>query len=106
MMPAGVAPASTAITNRLSAEIWIAPCDASPAPVPAPPAVNGDPASAVRLPSVCRSNAPIVLAPAVLSLTYTCPTTAGEPVEAATAAGIATAAAAAAAITSDALRRG
>src|SRR5215831_19311060 len=58
-------PASTAITNRPSAEIWIAPCDASPAPVPAPPAMNGDPASWVRLPSACRSNAPIVLVPAV-----------------------------------------
>src|SRR5262249_31670969 len=61
--------------------------------------------SGVRLPSACRSNAPIVLVPAVLSLTYTCPATGDEPVEAAAAAGIATAAAAAAAITSDALRR-
>ena len=43
--------------------------DASPAPVPAPPAVNGDPASGVSVPSACRSNAPIVLGPSVLSST-------------------------------------
>lgn len=34
-------PASTASRNRPSGEICSAPCDASPAPVPAPPAVNG-----------------------------------------------------------------
>jgi hypothetical protein len=62
-------PASTAIRNRPLAEIWSAPWEASPAPVPAPPAVNGEPASAVKVPSARRSNAPIVLVPAVLSLT-------------------------------------
>ena len=54
---------------RQPAENCRAPCDASPVPVPAPPAVNGDPASAVSVPSACRSNAPIVLVPFVLSLT-------------------------------------
>ena len=48
---------------------WIAPCEASPAPVPAPPVANGEPGSGVSEPSACRSNAPIVLVPAVLSLT-------------------------------------
>src|SRR6266581_2477563 len=62
-------PASAAIRNRPSGEICSAPCDASPAPVPAPPAANGDPAWGVSVPSACRSNAPIVFAPAVLSLT-------------------------------------
>src|SRR6266702_1512484 len=62
-------PASAAIRNRPSGEICSAPCDASPAPVPAPPAANGDPAPGVSVPSACRSNAPIVLVPAVLSLT-------------------------------------
>ena len=51
-------------------------------PVPAPPAENGDPALGVSVPSACRSNAAIVLVPAVLSLTYTCPTTGEAPVEA------------------------
>ena len=44
----------------------------------------------------CRSNAPIVLVPAVLSLTKTCPTTGDEELmDAEAAAGTATAAAAA-----------
>ena len=45
------------------------PCEARPEPVPAPPAANGDPASGVSVPSACRSNAPIVFVPFVLSLT-------------------------------------
>jgi hypothetical protein len=62
-------PASTAIRNRPSAENCSAPCEASPEPVPAPPAANGDPASGVSVPSAWRSNAPIVLTGLVLSLT-------------------------------------
>ena len=62
-------PASTASTYRPSAENWIEPWDASPAPAPAPPAGNGDPRSGVSVPSACRSNAPIVFVPAVLSFT-------------------------------------
>src|SRR5580704_14805417 len=73
--PTWLLPASTAITNRPPAENCKAPCEASPDPVPAPPATNGDPGTGVSEPSACRSNAPIVLVPAVLSLTYTCPTT-------------------------------
>src|ERR1700683_3213160 len=88
-------PAPTAIRNRPSGVIWIAPCEASPAPVPAPPATNGDPVSGVSEPSACRLNAPIVLVPCVLSLTYTCPTTGEAPVEAEAEAGTARGAAAA-----------
>ena len=36
-------PASTASRKRPSRLTWIAPWEASPAPVPAPPAVNGEP---------------------------------------------------------------
>ena len=75
--PPGVTPsteiwllaASTAIRNRPSGEICSAPWDASPAPVPAPPTANGDPGSAVSVPFACRSNAPMVFVPAVLSFT-------------------------------------
>src|SRR4051794_22606866 len=66
-------PASTATTKRPSLEVWIAPCDARPEPVPAPPVLNGEPAVGVRLPSACLSNAPTVFVPAVLSFTYTWP---------------------------------
>ena len=38
-----------------------------PAPVPAPPALNGDPGSGVSDPSARRSNAAIVFDPGVLS---------------------------------------
>src|SRR5450755_4565936 len=44
-------------------------------PVPTPPVWNGDPGSGVSVPSAWRSNAAIVLVTAVLSFTYTCPTT-------------------------------
>src|SRR5262245_14849710 len=68
-------PASTASTQLPSAVVWIAPCEPTIVPVPAPPAANGEPAVGVSEPSACSSNAPIVLVPAVLSLTYTWPTT-------------------------------
>jgi hypothetical protein len=51
------------------------PADGIVAPVPAPPAANGEPASGVRVPSAWRANASTVLAPAVLPSTYTWPTT-------------------------------
>ena len=60
-------PASTASRKRPSLLTWIAPWEASPAPVPAPPAVNGEPASGVSDPSKWRSNPLIVFVPAVLS---------------------------------------
>ena len=66
-------PASAAIRNRPSGVIWIAPWSASPVPVPAPPAANGDPASGVSVPSACRLNAPIVSVPLVLSLNIDVP---------------------------------
>ena len=53
--------------------------------------MNGDPSIGVRLPSLWRSNPATVLAPAVLSLTYACPTTGEAPVEAEADAGTATA---------------
>ncbi len=68
-------PASTASRYLPSAVTWIAPCDPTMDPVPAPPAANGEPAIDVSEPSLWRSNAAMVLTPAVLSLTYTWPTT-------------------------------
>ena len=46
-----------------------------PCPVPAPPAANGEPGIGVSVPSAWRSKPAIVFVPAVLSLTYRCPTT-------------------------------
>src|ERR1700733_12942716 len=86
-------PASTASRYRPLSAIWIAPCDARPVPFPAPPALNGDPASGVSDPSAWRLNAPTVFVPTVSSLTYTCPTT-GDEVGAAEAGAGTTAAAA------------
>src|ERR1700678_373868 len=83
--------ASTASRYRPLPVIWIAPCDAKPLPFPAPPALNGDPASGVSDPSAWRLNAPIVFVPAVLSLTYTCPTTREKVGAAEAVAGTATA---------------
>jgi hypothetical protein len=74
---------------------WTAPSEARPAPVPAPPAVNGDPGSGVSVPSAFRSNAAIVFVPAVLSSRYTCPTTGDQCADADAAAGTATTAPAA-----------
>src|ERR1700761_7588875 len=71
----------------------MAPCDARPLPFPAPPALNGDPASGVSDPSAWRLHAPIVFVPTVSSLTYTCPTM-GDVVGAAEAVAGTTAAAA------------
>src|SRR3954451_13940477 len=50
-------------------------CEASPLPVPTPPAANGEPRIGVPVPSASRSKAPMVFTPRVLSWTYTCPTT-------------------------------
>ena len=61
--------ASTASRYRPSLLTWRAPWDPMPAPVPAPPAGNGEPGRAVRLPFACRSKAAMVLVPVVLSLT-------------------------------------
>ena len=70
------------------------------------PLISSTPAEDTTPPRTSASEPPSPApVPAVLSLTYTCPTTADEPVEAEAAAEIATAAAAAAAITSAALRR-
>jgi hypothetical protein len=44
-------------------------------PVPLPPVAKGEPRVGVSVPSPCRSKAATVLATAVLSFTYTCPTT-------------------------------
>src|SRR6185437_549694 len=68
-------PASAASRNRPPSANWTAPCEARPAPVPAPPALNGDPGIGVRVPSACRLNPAIVFAPAVPSSRYTCPVT-------------------------------
>jgi len=62
-------PAFTARTYRPWLATWIAPCDPTIVPVPAPPAENGEPASAVREPSACWAKPPIVFVPAVLSFT-------------------------------------
>src|SRR5438034_11117966 len=68
-------PASTASRYLPSLETCRAPCEPTPAPVPAPPAANGEPRNGVNELSVCRSQAAIVCVPSVLSLTYRCPTT-------------------------------
>ena len=68
-------PASTASRYRPSGLCCNAPWEPVPVPVPAPPTENGDPASGVSVPSACRSNPATVFVPAVLSLTYRCPTT-------------------------------
>ena len=60
-------PASAASRNRPPSAICTAPWEARPAPVPAPPAVKGEPGKGVSVPLACRSNAAIVFAPAVLS---------------------------------------
>ena len=60
-------PASTASRNRPPSAICTAPSEARPAPVPAPPALKGEPGNGVSDPLACRSNAAIVFAPAVLS---------------------------------------
>jgi hypothetical protein len=64
-----VLPASTARTYRPWLATWIAPCDPTIVPVPAPPAENGEPASAVSEPSACWAKPPIVFVSAVLSFT-------------------------------------
>src|SRR5205085_12645228 len=51
----------------------MAPCEASPDPVPAPPASNGDLVRAVSRPSACREKPATVFAPAGVSFTYTNP---------------------------------
>src|SRR5437763_14575680 len=68
-------PASTASRRRPSALRCSDPCDASPAPLPAPPAAKGDPGSAVSVPSAWRARPATVFVPEVLSLTYRWPTT-------------------------------
>ncbi len=47
----------------------MAPCEGRPAPLPAPPAVKGEPGIGVSEPSAWRSNAAIVFEVAVLSFT-------------------------------------
>src|ERR1700722_9304996 len=97
-------PASTASRSRPPSAICTAPSDARPAPVPAPPARNGEPGSEVSDPSACRSNAAIVFAPVVLSSRYTCPVTGDGKGEADATAGAASMAPAATALSATGTR--
>ena len=62
-------PASATRRKRPSLDAWSAPCEPMPAPVPAPPAANGEPAIGESEPSACRSNPATVFMLAVLSFT-------------------------------------
>src|SRR6185503_17156279 len=68
-------PASTTRRNLPSGLAWIAPCDPSPVPVPAPPIATGDSGAGVSEPSACRSRTSTVLVPTVFPSTYAWPTT-------------------------------